>query len=181
MENTPKFTEPLVERAKTGCDRAMGELWKEYEPVAKRLARKYLSNHDDIDSAVAKAMHRLLTALAKWNGSGAFNSWARTLLHRAICSWIKETPVINKPFAPIDDYDEPSSERPADFLLMELLMTWVDELNTSQRNAFTQVAVNGLSNKEAAELLGISEGTVKSNLFDARKVLKRKCIAAGVK
>jgi len=38
-------------------------------------------------------------------------------------------------------------------------------------------AIEGFRHKEIAEMLNISEGTSKSNLHDARKVLQRKILS----
>ena len=53
----------------------------------------------------------------------------------------------------------------------EELIYYIDRLSQGRKQVFLAYAVDGLKHKEIAEILGISEGTSKSQLFDARKEL----------
>ena len=53
----------------------------------------------------------------------------------------------------------------------EELIYYIDQLSQGRKQVFLAYAVDGLKHKEIAEILGISEGTSKSQLFDARKEL----------
>ena len=52
----------------------------------------------------------------------------------------------------------------------------IQKLPEGARMVFNMYAIEGYSHKEIAEQLGISEGTSKSQLFDARKNLKKAVI-----
>ena len=54
------------------------------------------------------------------------------------------------------------------------LLEIVQELPPVYKMVFNLFAFEGMKHKEIAEQLGISEGTSKSNLSDARTILKRK-------
>ena len=51
------------------------------------------------------------------------------------------------------------------------ILKLVQQLPQSYRLAFNMYAIEGYSHPEIAEMIGISEGTSKSNLFKARKRL----------
>ncbi len=53
----------------------------------------------------------------------------------------------------------------------------IQMLPDKMRIVFNMYAIEGFSHKEIAEMLNISEGTSKSNLHDARKVLQRKILS----
>ena len=63
-----------------------------------------------------------------------------------------------------------------DFLAIEELTTIIQSLPTGCREVFNLYVIDGYSHKEIAEQMKISIGTSKSQLFDARKILKRKII-----
>lgn len=54
------------------------------------------------------------------------------------------------------------------------LADWLSELPEEQRVALTLTAVEGLSGKEAADVLGISEGAVEQRVVRARAALRQK-------
>jgi RNA polymerase sigma-70 factor (ECF subfamily) len=54
------------------------------------------------------------------------------------------------------------------------LIKLIRELTPQYRMVFNLYAIEGYSHKEISEILGISEGTSKSNLARARNVLQAK-------
>jgi RNA polymerase sigma-70 factor, ECF subfamily len=54
------------------------------------------------------------------------------------------------------------------------LLQLVQELPTIYRMVFNLYVFEGMKHKEISKLLGISEGTSKSNLHDARIILQKK-------
>ena len=54
------------------------------------------------------------------------------------------------------------------------ILLMVQELPPSYRLVFNLYAFEGLKHREIAERLNISEGTSKSNLADARRILKKR-------
>ena len=61
-------------------------------------------------------------------------------------------------------------------LATEELSMLIQSLPTGCREVFNLYIIDGYSHKEIAEQLQISVGTSKSQLFDARKILKNKII-----
>ena len=55
----------------------------------------------------------------------------------------------------------------------ETLLKLVDGLPKGSRLVFNLYAIEGLGHKDIAQMLGISEGTSKSQLSRARELLKR--------
>ena len=60
------------------------------------------------------------------------------------------------------------------------MLLLVQELPPTYRLVFNLYAFEGLKHREIAQELGISEGTSKSNLFDARRILQRKLSIYGM-
>jgi RNA polymerase sigma-70 factor (ECF subfamily) len=54
------------------------------------------------------------------------------------------------------------------------LIKMIQELTPQYRMVFNLYALEGYSHKEISDMLGISEGTSKSNLARARSILQRK-------
>ena len=74
---------------------------------------------------------------------------------------------------------EPQLDYPADTSvepeqLLEKVFATLDQLGEEHRSAFLLRYREGFSVKDVAEILGLPEGTVKSRLFYARKILAEK-------
>ncbi len=68
-------------------------------------------------------------------------------------------------------YHTDSSSLPFDGLSMEEITSCINKLPERSKMVFNLFAVEGLEHKEIAAMLGISEGTSKSQFFRARKLL----------
>ncbi len=86
-----------------------------------------------------------------------------------------------------DDYENliessPAKEMGAEELLLmkereTLLARLLQSLPGDLRETFTLLSVEGMTSAEAAEVLGISESSVRDRLFRSRKLLKEKLAA----
>jgi RNA polymerase sigma-70 factor (ECF subfamily) len=77
---------------------------------------------------------------------------------------------------PVSDFEEAvleySEEEVLSGIAADELMSMLDQLSPGYRTIFNLYAIEGYSHKEIAEMLGISEGTSKSQLARARMLLK---------
>jgi RNA polymerase sigma-70 factor (ECF subfamily) len=71
-----------------------------------------------------------------------------------------------------DGEEEVSVE--TDEIPLDFLLKIVQELPDRYRLVFSMYVMDGYQHKEIAEMLGISDGTSKSNLARARMILKNK-------
>ena len=55
----------------------------------------------------------------------------------------------------------------------KLLMDMIQQLPPTYQMVFNLYSFEGMKHKDIADQLGIAEGTSKSNLFDARAILKK--------
>ena len=85
---------------------------------------------------------------------------------------------------PLYDFEEVFEIENDDDILSDLsfqeMLLLVQELSPTYRLVFNLYAFEGLKHREIAQELGISEGTSKSNLFDARRILQRKLSSQGM-
>ena len=72
-----------------------------------------------------------------------------------------------------NEYDEPVEASIIDQLSAEELFTLITKLPDGYRTVFNLYVVEGFSHQEIAQTLGISEGTSKWHLSEARKFLQQ--------
>ena len=145
----------LVARAAAGDREAFGALVERYAGVARRVARAVLGNPEDADDAAQDAM---LSALLKLD---QYDRRRRRTVRRA--------EPLDPGFVAGGARPDTTAERRA---LAERLREALAELPERRRMAVVLFDVEGYSHGEIAEILGIPEGTVRSEVFHARRRLR---------
>jgi len=117
---------------------------------------------------------KVFSKIDQYNPDTSFNGWLRRIMiNTAIDHYRKE----------VKHYDQASIEMTQPFvtsasaieeLTYQELMSMVQQLSPAYRAVFNLYAIDGYNHREISKILGIAEGTSKSNLMKAREVLKEK-------
>jgi RNA polymerase sigma-70 factor (ECF subfamily) len=142
-------------------------------PRLRRFARTLARDPHDADDLVQIAVERALARSGQLREDAKLSSWMFGILRNA---WIDETRTRgrrNQIFAPEElgeNVGDASSEsHTAALSVQDALARLPDE----QRMAIGLVLVEGLSYKEAAEIMGVPLGTLTSRLARGREALAR--------
>ena len=141
-------------------------------PRLRRFARTLARDPHDADDLVQIAVERALVRSGQLREDGRLSSWMFGILRNA---WIDETRTRgrrNQIFAPEEageNVGDASSESHAEALSVQDAMA---RLPDEQRMAVGLVLVEGLSYKEAAEIMGVPVGTLTSRLARGREALQ---------
>ena len=143
-----------------------------YLGFVKSIALRYSSNNMEAEEIVNDVFLKLFNNLAKYDYSKPFQAWTRTIaVNTAIDYYRKSQKYAHQ--TDIDDVDlaDTNFDVISKISAEEILML-VQKLPPSYRTVFTLYVVDGYNHREIADMLGIKEGTSKSNLQDARKKLQ---------
>jgi RNA polymerase sigma-70 factor, ECF subfamily len=141
-------------------------------PRLRRFARTLARDPHDADDLVQVAVERALARSEQLRPDSRLSSWMFGILRNA---WIDETRTRgrrNRIFAPEalgENVGDASSGSHAEALSVQDAMA---RLPDEQRMAVGLVLVEGLSYKEAAEIMGIPIGTLTSRLARGREALQ---------
>lgn len=170
-------TEPdieLVKRAKAGDRDAFGVLVHRYGALVRRLTRAVLRHREDADDAAQEAFFSAWAARDRFDERQAFPPWlARIALNQARDLRRRRTvrrtePLETAPAIAVGAPDDHAGEA----LLGARLDAALTGLSERQRVALVLFEVEGYAAAEIGELLGIPEGTVRSDVFHARRKLR---------
>ena len=164
----------LVLRAAAGDRSAFGVLVERYAGVARRVARAVLGNPEDADDAAQDAMLSALVKLDQYDPRRPFGPWLLRIVANAATDRRRRRTV--RRVEPLDvgltaggPRPDTTAERRA---LGERLRQALAELPERRRVAVVLFDVEGYSHAEIAAVLGIPEGTVRSEVFHARRRLR---------
>lgn len=145
-----------------------------YERMAPKLyhtCKRYLRSQRDIEEVLAEACFQMLTKIHQLKEVQAFEGWARRIaVNQCLALLKKQTSFgIHLDESIADIYADASQGYPMD---ADDLLQLMQELPDGSRTVFNLYVVEGYTHKEIASMLGISEGTSKSQLNFSRKKLQ---------
>lgn len=155
---------------------AQEKLFKQFAPRMLGVCRRYLVSIDDARDAMQDGFVKVFLNIHKFEGKSSFNTWITRIMMNTAIDMVKK---INKVQFVRDDYyfndeNSPSEEDfiESDGLSQQQLLSLIDRLPNGYKLVFNMYAIDGLGHKDIGQILGISEGTSKSQLNRARQFLK---------
>jgi RNA polymerase sigma-70 factor (ECF subfamily) len=164
----------LVARTQAGERAAFGVLVERYAPQARRVARAVLGDPDEADDAAQDGFLSALVKLGQYDAQRPFGPWLMRIVANAATDRRRRRQV--RRVEPLDPGLVGGGPRPDTEAvrseLGERLRTALAELPPRRRTAVVLFDVEGYSHAEIAGMLGIPEGTVRSEVFHARRRLR---------
>ncbi len=164
----------LATRARGGDRVAFGQLVERFAPQARRVARAVLQDPHDADDAAQDAFLAALVKLDQYDPRRPFGPWLMRIVANAATDRRRRRTVRQvEPLAPELTGGGPRPDREAEqSALGDRLRAALAELPERRRIAVVLFDVEGYSHAEIAQILGIPEGTVRSEVFHARRRLR---------
>ncbi|HEU4648574.1 MAG TPA: RNA polymerase sigma factor [Gemmatimonadales bacterium] len=165
----------LPARLAAGDPDAFGRMVAEYAPTARRLARLLLRNEADADDAVQDGLLSAWQAVGRYDPRRPFRPWLLRIILNAARDLARRRRVREtEPLGEIEAEPRGGPDRDTDrALLRERLDRALAGLSERARIAVTLFDAEGYSHAEIAELLNVPEGTIRSDVFHARRALRR--------
>ncbi|HTB06281.1 MAG TPA: sigma-70 family RNA polymerase sigma factor [Bacteroidia bacterium] len=150
-------------------------LYKRYAAKMLTVCLRYTTSREEAEDILQEGFVLVFEKMPQFRMEGSFEGWIRRIMvHKAIEHYRKVAhiyPVMN-----IEDNENTmiSSEDVASTLNSKELLNMIQELPPMYKMVFNLFVFEDMTHKEIAGKLGVSEGTSKSNLSDARAILKKK-------
>jgi RNA polymerase sigma-70 factor (ECF subfamily) len=164
----------LAARAQAGDREAFGELVRRHAAQARRIARVILGDSEDADDAAQDGFLAALRHIGRFDPSRPFGPWLLKIVANAAADRRRRRKVrLAEPLAPHLATGGDAPDRSADLsALNAALKQALAQLPERQRMAVVLFDAEGYSHREIGEVLGIPEGTVRSDVFHARRTLR---------
>lgn len=177
----------LIEKIKGGDFQAFEALVNRYESKVYRLAVRMLRNQQDAEDALQETFLQVYRGLKSFEGRSNFSTWLFRLATNVCLMKIRHRGTEPAGMLPLEDFlpqheegvqpvIQEWPEKPEEILLtkesQEKMMEALDKLPPDYRAVFVLRDIEGFSNAETGEALGISVAAVKSRLHRARIALR---------
>jgi RNA polymerase sigma-70 factor (ECF subfamily) len=160
----------LIKLAVESNRHAQHQIYSKFSPRMLSVCRQYIKDLHRAEDIMITAFMKVFTNLKKFKHEGSFEGWIRRIMINECISYIR----VHKKVMFIEDenYFEESFNTIESQFSVEDLQFLIDRLPDGYKMVFNLYAIEGYKHQEIATLLGINEGTSKSQLSHARKMLQ---------
>ncbi len=145
---------------------AQHTLYDRYKRAMYTLAYRLTGDFDEANDVLQDAFFDVFKNLGSFRKEASLGAWIKTIVARKAYRQFKKVSFI--------DYSENTTDTETwdETLNSEYLEKAILSLPEGFRTVFVMIEIEGFTHREVAELLSISEGTSKSQLFHAKKRLR---------
>jgi RNA polymerase sigma-70 factor (ECF subfamily) len=167
----------LIALAVDNNRQAQQRIYTQFSPKMLSVCRQYVKDIHRAEDVMITAFMKVFTNLNKFEHSGSFEGWMRRIMVNECIDFIR----VKKNVFQHQDIDNvilselEESEEMNDFSANEIQLL-IDFLPDGCKMIFNLYAIEGYKHKEIAQLLNIKEGTSKSQLANARKLLQAQIV-----
>ncbi|MBL0153349.1 MAG: RNA polymerase sigma factor [Chitinophagaceae bacterium] len=172
----PTNWSPIIEACKRQDPAAQEQIYRGCYAGMIKVCLRYARGQADTASAIYnQAMLKVIGNIRQYSGKGAFEGWVRSIVVNTCIDHCRsksgfspdELHEANADLFPVipETYNRISSRE---------IMALIHELPGNTALVFNLFAMEGYKHEEIGRILGISAGTSKWHLNEARKLLKQK-------
>lgn len=165
----------LIKGSIAGDRRMQEELYRRFAPKMYAVCLRYANNTNDAQDLLQEGFIKVYKNLHRFRAEGSFEGWVRRVfVNTSIEHFRKKTAQLSSVSEKEENTIEDADITALDSLAEKDIINLVQELSPGYRTVFNLYVVEGYSHKEIGEMLGISEGTSKSQLARAKSILQKK-------
>lgn len=165
--------ESVIRRCQRQDVSAFKQIFREYEQPLLRTALRVTGNLQDAEDAVQTTFLKLYRSIGGFRFGSKFSTYLFRILLNNCFDMLKQ-----KHRTDMELLDNASPSHQPEPVLTVQLEKAIDGLPQRMRACFVLFAVEGFSQKEIADILVLSVGTVKANIFQAKVKLRKRLAGA---
>lgn len=170
-DSTPVPEHQLIRLAAEGDARAIRSLYDRYAPRVYAVVRRIAGDDDLAQDYAQEAWIRAIRALPTFRGDSRFSTWLHRIAVNAALQALRKTETRRKREGPTP-VDVAIAPKAGDSLLQKRLERALDGLPEGMRRVLILHDVEGYTHEEIGDVLGVTAGTSKSQLFKARAKMR---------
>ena len=173
--NIPQgYTEELIREGCFKGDRKFQQmLYNMFASKMFAVCLRYANDHNAAQDLLQEGFVKVFRNIEKFRGEGSFEGWVRRIfVNTAIEHYRKQVNLYALHDSDVKYYEYYDGNA-LENLKHEDILKMIQKLSDGYRTVFNLYVVEGYSHKEIGDMMGISEGTSKSQLARARYLLQK--------
>lgn len=170
----------LLKDCRRNKEQAQCELYKICFNTLMSIASRYSTDDQEAVALVNQGFFKIITGLTKYKSTIPFKAWISRIMINTVIDEYRRNKKHREHFIHTQDgslthhaNDLWAFNKGAEALEAEELLEQIRALPETTGKVFNLYAIDGYSHKEIASMLGMSEGTSKWHLHEARGRLKK--------
>jgi len=148
-------------------------LYHRFSPKMYSVCLRYSGNQEDARDLLQEGFIKIFKNLSKYRGDGSFEGWIRRIFVNTSIEHFRKKVHLQNVSESQEAIIEDKEWNVLDNLAEKDIMKMIHELSPGYKAVFNMHVIEGYSHKEISDILGINEGTSKSQLARAKMVLKK--------
>lgn len=160
----------IIKEAANNNRHAQQKIYAQHAPKMLGVCRQYIKDLQQAEDIMITAFMKVFTNIGRFEHKGSFEGWIRRIMVNECISYLR----VQKKVGFLEDefYVEDTFNNIESHFSVDDIQALIDSLPEGYKMVFNLFAIEGYKHQEIATMLGISEGTSKSQLSHARKMLK---------
>lgn len=162
----------LISGCIEGNRRMQEELYRRFSPRMYAVCLRYAGNTEEAEDILQEGFIKIFKKLDSFRNEGSFEGWIRRIFVNTAIEHFRRKRYLQ----PVTEKEENTLEGNYLSVLDDLaerdILELVQQLSPGYRTVFNMYVVEGYTHKEIGDMLGISEGTSKSQLSRAKVILQ---------
>lgn len=170
--------EQIIEGCKSSDRRAQEQLFKQFYGKLLVVSQRYIRDKDSAQEVLQEGFIKIFEHITRYDNKGSFEGWMRRIIANCAIDAIRKSKKDfllsenDNDFKFLPEEENHAEEWETTSLKAEIAMEAIDSLSPAYRTVFNLYVMENHTHKEIADLLGINEGTSKSNLAKAKMKLQ---------
>jgi len=149
------------------------QLYHRFSPKMYTVCLRYSGNAEDARDLLQEGFIKIFKNLSKYRGDGSFEGWIRRIFVNTAIEHFRKKVYLQDVTETQERTLEDKEWNVLDDLAEKDIMKMIHQLSPGYKAVFNMHVIEGYSHKEIADILGINEGTSKSQLARAKMILKK--------
>ena len=163
----------LINKASKNNREAQHMLYEAHAPKMLSICRYYVKDVQKAEEVMMNGFFKAFLNLNSFKNEGSFEGWIRKIMVREAISFLRQQKNIEFSIEEINVPQDYSNNIKTEIEVNEIQQI-IDSLPEGYKMVFVMYAIEGYKHNEIADILKISEGTSKSQLFKPRQLLQQK-------
>lgn len=169
----------LIEACKKGDPKAFNAIYSNYGSMLYGIAMRYAKDTSEAEDIVQESFIKIFKKIISFENKGSFEGWLKRILVNTAINKCVKNQSLKESFV-MDEIEIPKEADVYDHLGTQELLNVIAMLPDGYKAVFNMYVIDGYNHREIGEILGISEGTSKSQLSKAKTMLRKMLVASGI-